>query len=208
LGESYLCRTSADVLLSAGFAQAGNVRGSMALTLYRAAEDWRASALAVQQCTTADPPRTLSDDLISLHAWCVPQLRRRFPKLRYSAASGIAERVLKWHLTDVCTCCNGRGWSLVPGTQIVSDSLCTECNGTDHDGRSYQGMGRPPVERRLKRQHREAGRWLASEFASMLTYVLSEMAQRLRGSMDINLDRQPELTARLVELRSVEAQED
>jgi hypothetical protein len=208
LGESYLCRASADILLSAGFAQAGNTRGAMALTLYRISEDWRLHAVAVQQAKNPDPPRTLPDELIALHAWCVPRLRRQFPAMRHSVASGVAERVLRWHLSDVCTACNGRGYALISGTQIVSDSLCTECNGTDHDGRSYQGMGRPPVERRLKRQHREAGRWLASEFASMLTYVLSEMAKRLRGSMDINLDAAPALAARLVELRSVEAQED
>ena len=205
LGERYLTRTQADVLLAAGFAQAGNTRGVMALTLYRASEDWRLAAMAVQQRTNPDPPRTMTDDLIALHAWCVPQLRRRFPSMRHSAASGIAERVLKWHLSDCCKACDGRGYALVPGTQIVSDNLCTECND---ERAGHLGMGRPPVERRLKRAHREAGRWLASEFAEMLTYVLSEMAQRLRPSLDICLERQPELTARLVELRSPAAQED
>lgn len=205
LGERYITRTQADVLLAAGFAQAGNTRGVMALTLYRAAEDWRLAAVAVQQRSTAEPPRTMADELIALHAWCVPQLRRRFPTMRHSVASGVAERVLKWHLTDVCPACNGRGYQLVPGTQIVSDALCTECND---ERAGYLGMGRPPVERRLKKNQREAGRWLASEFASMLAYVLSEMAARLRPSLDINLERQPELTARLVELRSPAAQED
>lgn len=205
LGERYITRTQADVLLAAGFAQAGNTRGVMALTLYRASEDWRLAAVAVQQRTTAEPPRTMADELIALHAWCVPHLRRRFPAMRQSVASNIAERVLKWHLTDTCSACNGRGYELVAGTQIVSDTLCTECN---NEREGYLGMGRPPVERRLKKTHREAGRWLASEFAQMLTYVLSEMAQRLRPSLDINLDRAPELAARLVELRSPAAQED
>lgn len=201
-------RTDADVLLAAGFAQAGNVRGRMALTLYRASEDWRAHVHAVTQSERPDPPRTMRGELIDLHAWSVPLLRSRFRDMRYSTASYVAERVIQWHLTDVCSACNGRGYQLLPGTQIRSDILCTECNGIDNDGRAWQGMGRPPVERRLKRAHREAGRWLASEFAAMLSFVLSEMSARLRPSLDLDLAGWPALTGRLVELRSAEAQED
>jgi hypothetical protein len=301
LGERYLCssgtsrievdadrRTDADYLIAAGAAQVGNLRASMALTLYRLSEDWRANVESIERRagiskevermllvkrealrpgvsierreailasldasligeryrmrtdfdalppeaqavfaladkaldwprrtkllpSTAEivdavaqllppppQPRTLPSELIALHDWSVPTLRRQFTRLRYSHASLIAERVLRWTLTDVCQACGGRGYTLLPGTNIRSDNLCSECGG----------VGRSPVESRLKKSHREAGRWLASEFAQMLTYVLSEMAQRLRPSLDICLDRAPELAARLVELRSAEAQQD
>ena len=59
LGEAYISatgtgrlevdadrRTDADVLLAAAFASAGNLRGSMALVLYRLSEDWRETVVA------------------------------------------------------------------------------------------------------------------------------------------------------------------
>lgn len=213
LGERYItARNSADVLLAAAFAEAGNLKGTMALTLYRVAED-RRERLVLQSAAAAEPPRTLPHELVLLHDWAVPELRRwstrgRGKLMTRNQASHVAERVLKWWCTDVCQACEGRGYMLLPGTQIRSDKLCSECNGTDTDGREFQGMGRPPVERRLKRSQREAGRWLASEFASMLAMALSEMAARLRPSLDLNLDRWPEITGRLEELRSPVAQED
>lgn len=289
-GERYIAaagKTDADVILAAAFAQAGNVRGSMALTLYRVAEDWHgqiatvdrkreadevarmlgemarswrladrwlaeiveANAVAARAGLSprgrevfddiiekmravaagrretvmaealreafppADPPRTLPHELVALHDWAVPQLRQwstrgRAKPMTRVQASQISERVLRWWCSDVCGACQGRGYQLLPGTQIRSDALCTECNGIDASGREFQGMGRPPVDRRLKKSQREAGRWLASEFGSMLAMVLSEMAARLRPSLDVNLDRWPEITGRLEDLRSAVAQED
>ena len=212
IAERYLtARNSADTLLAAAFAQAGNLRGTMALTLYRVAEDRRERL--VVEVPSAEPPRTLPHDLVALHDWAVPELRRwagrgRGKPMTRTQASHIAERVLRWWCSDSCQACNGRGYQLLPGTQIRSDTLCPECNGTDERGREYQGMGRPPVERRLKKSQREAGRWLASEFSAMLAMVLSEMAARLKPSLDVNLERWPDITGRLEELRSAVAQED
>jgi hypothetical protein len=197
-------RTDADVLLAAGWASAGNQRGGMALTLYRAAEDCREGARLIRENRpSAHRPRTLPGDLRELHDWSFPRLVQWSSKggrwkLYTSTASEVTETVIRWWCSSVCEACSGRGYELLAGTQITSDVLCPECAGN----------GKPPVENRLPKKRQEAGRWLASEYDLMVSEVMAAMAAALAPSMDLNMDAQPLLTERLVELRSAKAQED
>jgi len=42
----------------------------------------------------------------------------------------IASEVFAWHMHGTCQPCGGRGLKLVLGTPVLSDAICTHCNGS------------------------------------------------------------------------------
>ena len=158
-------RCDADLLLAAGYAAQGNVKGSQALTLYR-----------MRATGAVDGWGPLVKASVS---WL---LDRRTPgerQMRIAHAYQVSNQVLHWWLAGTCTHCEGRRYELVPGTQIISDELCRVCDG----------RGKAPVEHRLRREHQEHGRWLAAEFERLQSYILSDMAQRLRPALDLDKEQ-------------------
>ena len=94
------------------------------------------------------------------------------PPRRHEARS-ISMSVVAWWLSGVCRHCQGRRYDLVPGTQVVSENLCRTCFGA----------GREPVEHRVAREHAHAARWLANQYEDLMSYILADMARRLRSDM-------------------------
>jgi hypothetical protein len=181
-------RTDADKLLAAGFAAMGNVRGQMALALYR---------LDLNHVATRGEIRLLLET--SASELCARSQRAGRWKLRVSTAFEIAETVVRWWVDSTCSACNGRKVDLIPGTQLTSARPCQAC----------QGFGKAPVETRLPFKRQEAGRWLADDYRSMLGFVFGEMAARLANTLDLpDLSEHPALQQRLTELRSPAANVD
>lgn len=149
-------RTSADYLIAAAWAQASDRRNIAALALFRLHEKLSDEGVAV------------------IRSWAIQAMCREYARgkspLRPTAAREIFEIVLHWKLEGVCPRCDGRKFQLVPGTQVISGHACDLC----------LGAGREPVQHRLPKRHHDAGRWLADQLDSMLTYAASEMARRLR----------------------------
>lgn len=155
------------------------------------------------QSHPAPRPRVLPGELRALHDWSFPQIVHRSQrggrwKVFPATASEITETVIKWWITDVCQCCQGRKYEVMPGSRIVSDVLCHECHG----------IGKPPVEQRLQEKRKEPGRWLASEYDLMVSEAMGAMGQALAFSFDIDLSAQPALQDRLTVLRSAGANQD
>lgn len=166
-----LGRCDADMLLAAGYATAGDTRGAQALALYR----MRATGSRVDVARAVD----------GLTAWLLD--RRRQPRaMRIASARAVAATVLHWWLDDVCRACGGRGYELVPGTQIVGDTPCQACGGA----------GRSALEHRVPSEHRDAARWLAGEIDESTQRVFSAMARRLRRDVDMSCLCAPTITPR------------
>lgn len=153
-------RCDADVLLAAGYATARNTRGALALSLYRIRATGHRNGL-LQIANAAE-------------GWLVD---RRPPgggkPMRLAEARKLGWSVLLWWLDGVCPHCQGRRYELVPGTQVVSDNLCHVCDGS----------GRPPLASRVRREHAEPAAWLAAELDRMMSFVLADMAKRLRNEL-------------------------
>ena len=158
-------RCDADLLLAAGYAAQGNVKGTQALTLYR-----------MRATGSVDG---LSPLVSAATGWLLDHRTPGERQLRIQDAQHIASTVVHWWLAGACTHCEGRRYELVPGTQIISDDLCRVCDG----------RGKEPVEHRLRREHQEHGRWLAAEFERLQSYILSDMAQRLRPALDLTKEQ-------------------
>lgn len=196
-------RTDADHLMAAAWACNGMPRYTMALVLFRAASDCREGAQAIADNRPyTQRPGTLPGELRDLHAWSFPRLiewsGQRAKPMRTSLALSITGSVIEWWSSSVCKACKGRGYGLIDGSPVTSDVVCTECSG----------HGKPPVERRLKKSQREAGRWLASEYDVMVSEVFGAMRQALGPAQRVDLAQWPWLVRRLDELRSAEAQEE
>lgn len=155
-------RSDADILLAAGYAAAGNVRGTQALMLYR----MRATG---DRSGVRELARVSSGWLMG---WRPPV---GVKPLRRAQCQEIAAAVIHWWFEDSCSHCHGRRYELVPGTNVVSDNLCHVCNGA----------GKEPVDHRLRREHQEAGRWLANQFEDLMSYILADMAKRLRSEVEL-----------------------
>lgn len=181
-------RCDADILLAAGYAAAGNVRGTQALSLYRMKATGDRAGLTLLMTTSA--------------GWLMRRSRRGGrADLTQRQAEAVAGTVLLWWLEGVCSHCEGRRYELVPGTQIVSDNLCKVCDGA----------GKEPVHHRMRKELHEPARWLAGEFESLMSYVLSDMASRLRGELDeaaAVLAGTLRLSSTLLDLRSSAAELD
>lgn len=181
-------RCDADLLLAAGYAAAGNVRGQQALALYRMkATGDRAGLTALLDTSTG---------------WLVGRSRRGGrADLTSKQAQAVAGTVLLWWLEGVCPHCEGRRYELVPGTQITSDNLCHVC----------AGKGKEPVEHRMRRELQEPAIWLASEFEALMSYILADMGARLKRDVDELVPDTAALAgleASLLDLRSTAAEAD
>lgn len=151
-------RTSADMLIGAGMAQASSLRNRAAFSLYRLHH------------------KISAQDTEAIRVWCVtslvPMWHRPPHKLRPRAAHEVFERVLHWYLLGVCNHCDGRRFELVPGvSQVTSTTPCHVCGG----------RGKAAVSTCLPKRYREPGEWLASEMERLVSLVESDMAARLRG---------------------------
>lgn len=79
----------------------------------------------------------------------------------------LVARVLGHLADDVCKPCEGRGYELMPGTPVLSDTLCVHCQGT----------GRRPLEG-------EAERELAEKISRMEREIASAIMRRLARELD------------------------
>lgn len=175
IGERYIDATSAsdlsprgtdaDVLLAAGFAAAGNVSGSLALSLWRMREtrDMRGFAQLTQ--TSAN--------------WLIgrpngrTRLARRMPRVE---AVDLASAVLAWWLHNTCPACEGRQHPMIPGSNRVDSSReCSECKGS----------GITPLDPLMRQEQREHARWLVSEYDAMAGRIFKLMAQKLAPELDL-----------------------
>ena len=77
-------------------------------------------------------------------------------------------RVLAHLANDVCPPCNGRGYELLPGAPVLSDTLCVHCQGT----------GRRPLVG-------EAERALAETIARMEREIASAVMQKLARRLEL-----------------------
>lgn len=159
-------RCDADLMLAAGYATAGNTRGTMALNVYR-------MKVTGDRAGMGPLIEDMMSNLIRRGVRSGGRDKLSRPEARY-----VAETVLRWYLDDNCRVCTGRRYDLIPGTQITSASVCQTCAGT----------GRHPLEQVIKKTRVEPARWLASELDALCSYVLADMARKLRAQMDgINL---------------------
>lgn len=79
-------------------------------------------------------------------------------------------RVVKHWLDDVCHACDGRGYELVPGAPVLSDTPCQVCGG----------------EGRLKLPRTdEPAMWLTDQIARMEREVAAAIMRRLNTHMDL-----------------------
>lgn len=174
-------RTDADMLLAAGWAAQGNVRGTQALALWRLGKHWEL------ECNTRNGqffgPEGLPEfeNLAVISAnWimgkCIKPGRDQLPRIQRVQARETADRVLVWWLDQTCGACEGRAHPLIPGSNRLDYSReCAECHGT----------GKSLVDHVVRQQMKPHARWLASEYDGMAGAIFSAMARLLAPSLDL-----------------------
>lgn len=158
-------RTDADLLIAAGWAAQGNVRGTQALALWRMRE-------------TKD---MAGFEGLAVHSanWiigkCTRPGRDQLPRINRVQARETADRVLVWWLDQTCGACEGRAHPLIPGSNRLDYSReCAECHGT----------GKSLVDHVVRQNLKPHARWLASEFDGMAGAIFKAMARLLAPTLD------------------------
>lgn len=158
-------RCDADVLLAAGFAAQGDPRNALALEVYR--------FIATRDLANVGPIAEKLADLLQRRI-SRPVRGQRLARRQRVELVDCARSVLYWHLLKTCDKCAGRGYLLQPGTQLIDPRRpCRKCSGT----------GQRPLD--VGERMREHGDYLAERVETMLGFVFSEMAKRLRPSLDL-----------------------
>lgn len=159
-------RCDADMMLAAGYAAAGNLKGALALELWRmrASGDMRGFARVAETC--AD--------------WIIARVHRpgkqRLPKVRRIEAVDLSRIVLNWWLSAACKACEGRQHPLIPGsTRLDYSRECAECNGT----------GFALVDRVVPGKYRLHARFLADEIQALEGMIFSDMARLLAPKLEL-----------------------
>jgi hypothetical protein len=73
----------------------------------------------------------------------------------------VAKEIVAWQLHGTCQPCGGRGYEVVPDTPMLSDALCTHCQGT----------------RKVPLPKTDAHTWLAA-YVDKLTSIAGQAAMR------------------------------
>jgi hypothetical protein len=76
--------------------------------------------------------------------------------------------VIAHWLNDVCEPCHGRGYSVVPGTPMLSDNPCEHCDGTG----------------RVKLQADDAAKWLLEEMAKIEREIAVAVMRKINPRFD------------------------
>jgi hypothetical protein len=156
-------RCSADTLLAAAYATAGDARKSAALAVY--------SILSSERMVGA---QRLADQMagwIRRKAW----VGRGRPTIPRVIAIDIAMAVLKWWHHPTCPTCEGHGHPRLPGTPTINTArTCTPCNG----------MGQVQLHHIVAPEHVWLAQWLSDKIASMCSFIFDDIARRLAVSME------------------------
>ena len=80
------------------------------------------------------------------------QARARGIKSHQVGARALAQAALGWYRHGACKACHGHGRMLIPGTTVIGERECSNCNGA----------GRVPFERQFPPEQRELARWAAA----------------------------------------------
>lgn len=158
-------RTDADILLAAGYAAAGNERGSLALDLWRMRETRDIRGIGKMTELSAN--------------WLIgrpngrTRLARKMPRIE---ALDLAGTVLGWWLHSTCQTCQGRGHPMIAKSKRIDSSReCGDCRGT----------GVQPLDTLVKQDHREKARWLAGEYDAMAGGIFARMAEKLAPKLEL-----------------------
>lgn len=89
------------------------------------------------------------------------QARKMNVRMGRSGAKEMAQKCLAWHRDGTCRPCEGRAYSLIPGTKTLSERECPACRGS----------GKRPFEREFKPEDRELARWLVAEMGRASGYA-------------------------------------
>lgn len=164
LGLSPEHRTDADVLLAAGYAAQKNRNGMVALMAYR-------MKITGDRASKGEITDLLMERLLHQDA----RARHGRKNLNRPNARFVVETVLGWWATDNCVVCTGRKMQPIPGTPHLSANWCEAC----------AGGGKRPIPDVGERFNPHAA-WLAAELDHMLTFIVGDMAKKLRPSLDLN----------------------
>ena len=160
--------SDADRILAAAYSVSGSDRKRLALRVYRLRATGEMSGAY-----------SVAEDMGQLLVKRTTQKRGRASSWEHGVervvAIDIAMTVLKWQHMPACPACGGRGHPVIEGTPVMDESReCPECRGT----------GIIPLERLVRPEYVEHARWLASEMDGLSSIVFSDMAEKLRASLD------------------------
>lgn len=96
-------------------------------------------------------------------------------KISHKEAGDMARACLAWMRSGACSTCYGRRWLLVPGTQSLSDTECTACQGT----------GKMPFEDHFEPSRRELARWAVSQLENAMGRAGPEAMKALAPRLDL-----------------------
>jgi len=105
-------------------------------------------------------------------------------KIGRTEARDIAEACLAWHRSGTCQSCEGRGYTLIPGTKTLSENECQDCCASYIPAR-WRTPGKLPFERQFRPEWRELARWLVSQMETAAGRAGPEAMRALAPRLDL-----------------------
>lgn len=91
-------------------------------------------------------------------------------KIKPVQCTDLARACLAWHRDGRCPTCEGRGYSLIPGTKTLSERECHECCPGTVPAR-WRTPGKIPFERQFRPEWRDLARWMVTEMTRASGYA-------------------------------------